>query len=398
MSQQNVRDRRTVYGFTFLAIIALLIVLTVAMYKGVFKSTEPLTVDASRAGLTLAPGAPVKLRGVDIGTVDKVTEIGGITGKGVRISLKINSGELHNIPSDVTAEIVPPTAFGGKYVQLEPGASVAPGIAAGSTIKADKVTVEVDTAFENLTKVLNAAHPAQVDAALTAVAEAVDQRGTELGTLIGTSNTYLGSFNNFLGALTSDIKSGQNVASTYAKASYNLVALARQAGVTSQTLTEQKTSLHSFDAGLTVFDAALSGLLGGSGRLITNTVNLYGPVAQLLAIYAPELPCTIQGLDSANRLAEKLVGGTHPGITTITRVVPSRDPYVYPTNLPIVADQSAPSCYGLPYVTPSEARSTNPYFQSGANPYVGAQPSPASNLLTTLLGGLAGGANLVEGK
>lgn len=398
MSHTQAKDRRTLYGFAFLAIIALLIALTVAMYKGVFKSTQTLTVDATRAGLTLAPGAPVKIRGVDIGTVDKVTELGGINGKAVRITLKINSGEMKNIPVNVTAEIVPPTAFGGKYVQLDPGASTTQSIAAGSTIQADKVTVEVDTAFENLTKVLNAAHPAQVDAALTAVAQAVDQRGPELGNLIGASNRYLASFNLFLNTLTSDIKAGQGVASTYAKARPDLVALAAQAGITSETLVQQQAALHRFELGLTGFDTSLSGLLGNSGHLIANTVNLFGPVAQVVAQYSPELPCTISGLAAANKLAEAAVGGTHPGVTTITRIVPARDPYTYGKNLPMMGATNGPACYGLPYVTPGVARMTNPFFNSGANPYTGPQPTAASNLLTTLLGGLAGGANLVGGK
>lgn len=398
MSHTQAKDRRTLYGFAFLAIIALLIALTVAMYKGVFKSTQQITVDASRAGLTLASGAPVKLRGVEVGTVDKVTEVGGIDGKAVRITLKIDSGEMKNIPSDVTAEIVPPTAFGGKYIQLDPGSSTASAIAAGSTIQANKVTVEVDTAFENLTKVLNAARPAQVDAALTAVAEAVDQRGPALGNLIGTTNKYLATFNQFLGSLTNDIRSGQGVASTYATVRPDLVALAQQAGVTSETLVQQQKSLHSFELGLTSFDGALSGLLGTSGHLIASTVNLYGPVAALVAQYSPELPCTVQGLASANKLAEAAVGGTHPGVTTITRIVPARDPYTYGKNLPTMGATNGPACYGLPYVTPTVARETNPFFNSGANPYVGSQPTAASNLLTTLFGGIAGGSNLLGGN
>lgn len=382
------------YGFAFLMIVVLLIAGTVAMYKGVFRSTVPLVVEAPRAGLTLTPGAPVKLRGVEIGTVDSVAVVNGSDGDSVRIRLKIDSGEIRNIPADATAEIVPPTAFGAKYVQLDPGTAPARAIAIGSTIRADKVTVEVDTAFENLTKVLDAAHPAQVDAALTAGAEALDQRGSELGQLISQTNRYLTSFNPLLTTLTADIKSGRRVAATYAAVRPNLVAWASQAGVTSATLEQQQASLHAFELSLMTFDSNTSSLLNRAGNLIVTSLNLYGPVAGVVAKYSPEIPCLVLGLDATNKRAEAAIGGDRPALSTITRIVPARDPYTYSQNLPVVGDTSAPACYGLPDVSPGVARATNPWFKTGANPYVGPQPTATQNMLNTFFGLLSGGANI----
>ena len=393
-------DRRVILGFTFIALIFGVVAGTVATYKGVFKSTVPLTVEANRAGLTMSSGAAVKLRGVVVGRVGKIRNDSGSTGSGpVSIELKIDKDQFDQIPSDVTAEIVPPTAFGAKYIQLNPGAGGGPHIQAGSTIRADKVTVEVDEAFENLTKVLTAARPAQVNAALTAVAESVDQRGEVLGDLITQADKYLASFNPFLASLTSDIRAGRRVAATYATATPDLVELAHSAGITSQTLVAQQASLRAFEMSLVSFDGDTSRLLTSSGDRLATTMNLFAPFASVVAKYSPELPCTILGLASANKLAEKLAGGGQfPGITTITRIVPGREPYKFSKNLPQIGDTRGPACYGLPYVTPTEALQASPTFDTGANPYAGKQPTPAESTLTTLFGLLAGGTNLAGGQ
>lgn len=182
-------DRQVVYGFVFIALVAALVAGTIAKYRGAFEDNVVVTVQADRAGLTLAPGAPIKLRGVEIGRVGHIdndpTADGGAGGK-VSIELEIDADKVDRVPADVTAQIVPPTAFGAKYVQLTPPADD-PGssggtIEAGAVIPADRVTVEVDEAFENLTKVLDVARPAEVNSALTAVAGAVEERGQLIAT------------------------------------------------------------------------------------------------------------------------------------------------------------------------------------------------------------------------
>lgn len=392
----HVPDRRVAYGFAFLAMIIVIIVLTVLVYRGTFKSTVPLVVQANRAGLTLADGAPVKLRGIVIGEVSNVTGSPNGTDQ-VRIDLAIDKGQFNHIPADVTAEIVPPTAFGAKYVQLDPTSANEPTIRPGATITADRVTVEVDTAFVNLTKVLDAAQPTQVSAALSAVAEAVDQRGNLIGNLIAQTDTYLRAFNPLLSTVTSDINNGAGTADVYAKAEKDITGLASNAGLTTQTIVDQEASLHAFELGLTSFDGDLNQFLKTSASPLTVALKLYAPVTNVVQQYSPELPCLILGLASANKLAEAAVGGTHPGITTITRLVPIRDPYTYPANVPVVGDKSAPGCYGLPYVTPAEALAASPTFYSGANPYAGVQPTASQNALAELLGLTAAGSNLLGG-
>ncbi|HET7735355.1 MAG TPA: MCE family protein [Nocardioidaceae bacterium] len=384
-------DRQVVYGFVFLALIVALIAGTIAKYRGAFEDTVEVTVEADRAGLTLASGAPIKLRGVEIGTVGDIAT----DGKQVTITLEIDSDNVDRVPADVTAQIVPPTAFGAKYVQLTPvGDGRGQRIQAGAVIPADKVTVEVDEAFENLTQVLDVARPAEVNAALTAVAGAVDARGQLIGDLISQTDAYLRSFNPSLRRLSADLRVADDVADVYELARSDLVATLSQTGTVSQTLVRQQASLRALEHSLTGFSVEADTLLRSSEQGLVTSLDLLSPVTKVLERYSPELPCVLLGLASANKLAEDAVGGTHPGITTITRVIPGRDPYAYRENLPIVGDDRGPRCYGLPYVDAQEAEQQVPRFQSGANPYTGPQPTPDQAVLDTLLGLVKGGAQL----
>lgn len=387
-------DRQVVYGFVFLALIVALIAGTIAKYRGAFEDTVEVTVEADRAGLTLAAGAPIKLRGVEIGTVGDIAT----DGRRVTITLEIDEDKVDRVPADVTAQIVPPTAFGAKYVQLTPVGAGVDGdgerIEAGAVIPADKVTVEVDEAFENLTKVLDVARPAEVDSALTAVAGALDQRGQLIGDLISQTDAYLVSFNPSLRTLSADLRVADDVADVYDVARPDLVTALSRAGTVSQTLVRQQASLRALERSLTGFSDQADGLLRRSEKGLVTTLELLGPVTKVLERYSPELPCLMLGLARTNELAEAAVGGTHPGVTTITRIVPGRDPYTYQENLPLVGDDRGPACYGLPVITAKEAAQQPPRFRTGANPYVGPQPTPDQAVLDTLLGLIEGGTQL----
>lgn len=388
-------DRQVVYGVLFIALIALVIAGTIANYRGVFEDNVLVTVEADRAGLTLASGAPIKLRGVEIGRVAEIRTDGSV----VMIDLEIDSDKVERVPADATAQIVPPTAFGAKYVQLtapvrDTGGTGSEPIRAGAVIPADRVTVEVDEAFENLTKVLDVARPADVNSALTAVAGAVDERGELIGDLMTQTDAYLRSFNPSLRTLSADLRAADDVADVYALARPDLVSTLTQTGTISRTLVRQQASLRALERSLTGFSSEADILLRSSERGLVTSLRLLQPVSKVLERYSPELPCTVLGLANANKLAEGAVGGTHPGITTITRLIPGRDPYTYGENLPEVGDDRGPVCYGLPYIDAQEAELPPPNLKTGANPYVGPQPTPDEAALDTLLGLLQGGAQL----
>jgi phospholipid/cholesterol/gamma-HCH transport system substrate-binding protein len=363
-------DRQVVAGLGLVIIVAAVLVGTLLQYNRVFAGSVDVRVTADRAGITMDTGAPVKLYGVVVGRVSSVE----VREEEVDISLELDPDEVDSIPRGVTAQLVPPTAFGAKYVQLTaPADEDGESIEQGDVITATATTVEVDETFTNLTGVLEAARPAQVSQALSAVAGALDERGEVLGELITLTETYLTSFNPSLPALSEDLRRVDDVAAVYDLAREDLTTTLDGAATTLETVVQQQASLRALELSLTSFSSEGDDLLRESGPGLSRSLRLLDPVTGTLARYSPELPCLIEGLAKGNELAEIAVGGTNPGITTFTHVVRGREPYQYATDLKVLGENRGPNCFGLPYVTPAEASLTyGPTFDTGVNPFKNA--------------------------
>jgi ABC-type transporter Mla subunit MlaD len=258
-------------------------------------------------------------------------------------------------------------------------------------IPGTRVTVEVNEAFVNLTRVLDAARPAEVNSALTAVADAVDQRGEVIGRLISQTDAYLTSFNPSLQTLSDDLRVVDDVADIYDVVRPDLVDTIDDAGATSETVVAQQASLRALTLSLTSFSDSTDVLLRTSQAGLETSLKLLDPVTEVLARYSPELPCLLTGLAGANKLAESAVGGMNPGVTTYTRIVPGRESYQTPDELAVLGEDRGPACYGLPYVTPAESDLSYVDFETGTNPY--SQPAPSlapTDLLTSQLARVLG--------
>jgi len=132
-------------------LIISVIVFTAGMFTRSFRSYVPVTVTAPRAGLILETNAKVKFRGVEVGRVSGITG-----GKPVNLKVEIYSDQTPYIPANVEAQIMAPTAFGPKFVDLvAPENPSAKHLAAGAVVSAITVSTEVNTIFENLVGVLN---------------------------------------------------------------------------------------------------------------------------------------------------------------------------------------------------------------------------------------------------
>ena len=383
------------YGLTFLVILVLIAYGVVAMYRGDFRSTVPITVDASRAGLTMEVGAVVKLRGVEVGEVSKVSP----RDDGAVIAIKLKADQVKNVPADVTAQIVPPTAFGAKYVQLSAPKNSTGGtaIVAGDVVQADHVTVEVNDAFSHLVEVLDAARPSEVNNALTALSTAVDGRGDKLGQLVEKTDEYLASFNRTLPSLSDDLKRSASVLDTYDAALPDLLSAARSASTTSDTIVNQQASLHAFLLSLKSFSSSADTLLDTSSPDLERTVKLLEKPTSIVARYSPEIPCVIEGTKLTNTWAEAVIGGNQPGIKTITTIQGGDEPYRSPENLPIIGNDTGPNCFGLPRITKADVDAPSPFFKTGANPYAGqTSTTPPAELSKTLFGTLAGLVNFLD--
>lgn len=97
-------------------------VLTYLSYTAAFAPIDTVTVSAPRAGLVMEQGAKVKYRGIQIGKVEAIE----YSGDQARLTLGINSKDMHFIPSNATVHIAGNTIFGAKAVEFIPPQTPSP--------------------------------------------------------------------------------------------------------------------------------------------------------------------------------------------------------------------------------------------------------------------------------
>src|SRR5438270_1896267 len=122
-SDRSLRIKRRLQGVAFLAVVALLLGFTIAVYNKSlpWQSSDKVTLMADRIGNQLVVPADVKLDGILVGRVSGVH----VEGDHAVMTLQIDKSKIKEIPADVQARILPKTLFGEKFVSL-----VIPGSAA----------------------------------------------------------------------------------------------------------------------------------------------------------------------------------------------------------------------------------------------------------------------------
>src|SRR5262245_47582052 len=96
-------------GVAFLVLLVLFGWLTYAIFNKSFARYDDVTLRSSKIGLQLPARADVKIRGVRVG---EVLETRPADNGGVDIRLGLFPSQVHIIPANVSARIVPKTLFG----------------------------------------------------------------------------------------------------------------------------------------------------------------------------------------------------------------------------------------------------------------------------------------------
>jgi phospholipid/cholesterol/gamma-HCH transport system substrate-binding protein len=337
------RHRHELYGALTLVALAAIIALVIAAYLQAFTPFVVATVHTDRSGLLLARDSDVTMRDVRVGKVGRIEPDGP---HGASVQIDIDPDQTEFIPANSSADIVAPTLFGPKYVQLNtPAHPTQRRIATGDVITPTQVQVEANTAFENLMGLLQSIHPAELDSALGALSTSLQGRGQELGDYLGDLDRYLGQINGATPALRADLASAPGVIDTYADASPDLVRILGNLTVTSNTVVHEKPTLDALIVSFTRFSGTAQSLLEDNEKGLTSALAVLRPTTALLQRYSPMFPCLFHSANVLRTYTEPAFGGTLPGLHTETSFVPAAEPYTYPTNLPRLG-VDAPGCYG----------------------------------------------------
>ncbi|MEJ7633613.1 MCE family protein [Aeromicrobium sp.] len=289
--------RLLIAGVAFMTSLALLIVLSIAIYDKRFTSSTTVTVMADRAGLQLARFGDVRVYGALVGHVKSINS----DGERAVITVSLRPEAARALPGDIGVRILPTTLFGQNYLELVPPeteTSAGP-LRDGSIIPASRVTtnVELQSILADLFPLLRSVRPADLNAALNALASALKGKGDQIGDTLVDLNDYLGRINQELPTLRTDMRLLGQVAKTYDLAAPDLIGLLRNATVTARTVTQKEGDLNRALGSLTGLARIARVTLAENERQLIAQTRSARPLLALLDTYSPELKCVLTGLD-----------------------------------------------------------------------------------------------------
>lgn len=337
--------RLRLYGVVFIAVLALLLSLSVAVYRQAFTPVVRITLEADSLGNQLDRRADVKLRGLLVG------EVRSVRADGTRATLDIALKPEHvsSIPADVHARLLPKTLFGEKYVDLVvPARSSTRPIRAGDVISQDRthVGIELQQLMNDLLPLLRTVRPGELNATLSAFATALEGRGDRIGANLTRVEAYLRKLNPHLPSLKEDIARFADVAEVYGDAAPDLMRILRNTVTTSRTLVEKRDQLAAALGATTTAANTADGFLDRTGDRLITLGRVSRPTLDLFARYSPEYPCLLEGLVRQEKASEEAFRG---GRMRITLEVVRQRPAYEPGEEPHYGERSGPDCRGLPH-------------------------------------------------
>ncbi|MFJ4239537.1 MCE family protein [Streptomyces iakyrus] len=337
--------RLRLYGVVFIAVLALLLSLSVAVYRQAFTPVVRITLEADSLGNQLDPRADVKLRGLLVGEVREVRA----DGTKATLDIALKPEDVDRIPSDVHARLLPKTLFGEKYVDLVPprGSSGRP-IRAGDVITQDRtrVGIEVQQLMNDLLPLLRTVQPGKLNATLSAFATALEGRGDRIGDNLTRVEAYLRRLNPHLPSLQEDIARFADVAEVYGEAAPDLMEILRNTVTTSRTIVEQKDRLAAALTTMATVAGTADDFLDANGDRLITLGRVSRPTLELFARYSPQYPCLLAGLVRQEKASEEAFRGGKMHITL--EVVRPRGAYE-PGEEPRYGERSGPNCRDLPH-------------------------------------------------
>ena len=387
-------------GLGYFVLAAALVAVTVLAYNKAFVSSVDVDLRTGAVGNALQKGSDVKLNGVPVGSVSKVTA----DGEGAVITLALDPDTSESLPRDTTARLLPKTLFGERYVSLvTPAAASASGLSSGDTIHQDASdeSVELEQVFDELLPVLQSIQPEKLSAMLGEFATTLRGRGADIGDTLTTFGSYVEKLNPKVPLLASDLDRLARVAGVYTAAAPDLLDALDTLTTTSKTVVDQQSQLKDVYATVIGSADATRGFVGDNQQTIEVLADESREALEAVRPYAKQFPCLLASARQYIPAMDKVLGkGTdEPGIHARMTIVESRGKYVPGKDAVTFASGKSPRC---PYVTGqvgskpvgaaasdepetiAPPRTTLPE-QIGAGAGVGQANSPAENQLVAEL-------------
>ncbi|MCD2107127.1 MlaD family protein [Rhodococcus erythropolis] len=236
-------------------------------------------------GSGIYDNAIVTYRGADIGTVESID----LTDDGVAITLQLKSDQP--VPADTSAAIKSVSAIGEQYVDLIPYSSDGPYLASGSTIEMSRTSVPTSagTLLDNVHSLLAAVPSGALQETLDESSLALNDAGSQLGSLIESSNELVRLANADLGQTITLIDDGETLLATGNTVADDLKSSTRDLASFTQQLARSDDYLRDvLDTGAGFADTTGSLLTGLTPTMPTLLADLQS-VGQVLRVNVPGL-------------------------------------------------------------------------------------------------------------
>jgi phospholipid/cholesterol/gamma-HCH transport system substrate-binding protein len=342
--------KRRLLGVVFLVVVASLVALSIAIYNKAFTDTVDVKMLADHTGNQLIIDSDVKERGIIVGSVKKVDS----KGSGAIVTLALNPSRVKDIPSNVRAQILPKTLFGEQYVSLVTPIDTVAGNAAVHPIKANdtipqdrsKGALETQRVLGDILPLLNAVDPADLNATLTGLAEALHNRGNKLGQTLVNFDSYLKQLNPHTKQLADDLTKLGQVSLEYNDLAPDIFSTLKNLQTSAKTVVERRSALDSLFVQGTDASNVLRGFLADNEQRIIAVTGQTTKIYALLNEYSPEFSCLFSGVNHLYDLASQAIyeNRIHLAVTINANNLGAYRPGQEPKPLTGIG----PNCFGLP--------------------------------------------------
>lgn len=300
-------------GVVLAAIVALIFAVVIADFSGAFSRDARLRVQLPVEGSVVSDSSPVTYRGVEIGQVERASEVGEADVP--EVVVRIDRDRLAELPRNVRGVVGPVSIFGNQYVQLEvEGAAEAPGLADGDVVAAASKTEtpSLQTTFVALDDVLQAVDPAKLNAGLSGLSGALEGEGQRIGKNFVDVNGYLDRMIPLWPTFVLDLDELSDLSAALYADTPAFLSLIENAVVTSETILERRSDLRR--------------ILGEGGRLATSAARLTADVTASYADTVDGAATILDALSQQPQLFTRILVGVDKWARTWAPVLADGEP------------------------------------------------------------------------
>jgi phospholipid/cholesterol/gamma-HCH transport system substrate-binding protein len=358
--------KRRGLGIAYLVLIAALLWLSIAIYQKKFTPVVMVSLKTDHTGNALQADSDVKERGIIVGSVKSVNVTSGNACADpskpcVTVNLALDPSKTKEIPRNVSARILPKTIFGEQYVSLQIPTDPGPPIKGGDVIAQDRSrgALEAQKVLGDLLPLLQAVQPAELNATLTAVAEALQGRGAELGHTLVALDNYLRQLNPHANQMVDDLVKLGKVADEYNGVAPDLLQTFRNLQTNARTTITKRDQLTQLLTTATDTSDVIRSFLADNEQRMITVVDTSAKIYKMLDEYSPEFPCLFAGLNKLGNLTDTIL---HNHAFNLQIVMDPNNQGGYKVGQsPIYVTGYGPNCFGLP--DNPQPKGSNGYFQ-----------------------------------